>query len=228
MYQKNIWFFGTVSKGARHGFPAPFSGRVFLARAALYMRVSTADQSCERQQRDLLAYAERAGYEVVGLWREQASGREDRRPKRREILALAQARRIDVVLVTELSRWGRSTADLVRTLQSLQGWGVSLIAQTGLTFDLGTPQGRLVASLMSALAEFEGDLIRERVCSGLAAARAKGKRLGRRPGERPSERHLARVAKLLEDGLSVRKIARAIPLSATTVQALRRKILEGK
>ena len=71
-------------------------------------------------------------------------------------MALAQARDVDVVLVTELTRWGRSTIDLFHTLGELQAWVISLIAQTGLQFDLGTPQGKLIASLMSVLADSNG------------------------------------------------------------------------
>ena len=73
-----------------------------------------------------------------------------------------QAREIDVVLVTELTRWGRSMLDLFHTLQDLQAWDVSLVAQTGLQFDLRSAQGKLIASLMAALAEFDRDLLRER------------------------------------------------------------------
>jgi putative DNA-invertase from lambdoid prophage Rac len=83
-------------------------------RAALYCRVSTADQSCARQERDLKAFAARAGYEVVGVFKETASGAKLDRAERRKVMALVQARQIDVVLVTELSRWGRSTLDLVQ------------------------------------------------------------------------------------------------------------------
>jgi DNA invertase Pin-like site-specific DNA recombinase len=98
---------------------------------------------------------------------------------------LAQDRRIDAILVTELTRWGRSTMDLVQTLQDLQAWKVSLIAQAGLQFDLSTPHGKLIASLMASLAEFERDLLRERIRSGFASAKARGKTFGRRQGERP-------------------------------------------
>ena len=126
-------------------------------KVALYCRVSTADQSCERQERDLLAFAARAGQEVVGVWKETASGAKQDRLERQKVMALAQARSIEAIVVTELTRWGRSTIDLVHTLNDLQAWGVSLIAQTGLQFDLRTAQGKLVASLMSALAEFERD-----------------------------------------------------------------------
>ena len=78
-------------------------------RAALYCRVSTADQSCARQERDLSAFAERAGYQVVGTFKETASGVKLDRAERKRVLALAQRREIDAVLVTEVSRWGRST-----------------------------------------------------------------------------------------------------------------------
>jgi DNA invertase Pin-like site-specific DNA recombinase len=160
--------------------------------AALYCRVSTADQSCARQERDLRAFAKKAGYKIVGVWKETASGAKNDRAKRKEILALAQAREIDVILVTELTRWGRSMLDLFHTLQDLQAWGVSVVAQTGLQFDLRSAQGKLMASMMAALAEFEKDLLRERVRSGIAAAQKRGVVFGRRPGQRVKSDRLAR------------------------------------
>lgn len=130
---------------------------------AIYCRVSTTDQSCERQSQDLLFYAKKADLKVIGVWKETASGTKQNRIERQHVMAQAQARQIDAILVTELTRWGRSTLDLIQTLQELQSWDVSLIAQTGLQFDLATPQGRLIAQLMAALAEFERDLVSERV-----------------------------------------------------------------
>jgi putative DNA-invertase from lambdoid prophage Rac len=97
-------------------------------RAALYCRVSTADQSCARQERDLAAFAARAGYEVVGVFKETGSGVKLDRAERKKVIALAQRREIDAVLVTELSRWGRSTLDLLHTLKELESWRVSVIA----------------------------------------------------------------------------------------------------
>lgn len=76
--------------------------------AALYCRVSTVDQTCARQERDLEAFAKKAGYRIVGVCKETGSGAKDDRAERKKILALAPARDIDVVLVTELIRWGRS------------------------------------------------------------------------------------------------------------------------
>ncbi|MFU8494202.1 recombinase family protein, partial [Klebsiella pneumoniae] len=90
-------------------------------RAAIYCRVSTADQSCERQEFDLRAFAGRAGYDVVGIFKETGSGTKLDRAERKKVLALAQSRQIDAILVTELSRWGRSTLDLLNTLRELEG-----------------------------------------------------------------------------------------------------------
>ncbi len=166
----------------------------------------------------MLAYATKAGYQVVGIWKETAAGTKQNRVERQKVLAMAQARKIDAILVTEMTRWGRSTIDLIQTLQELHSWGVSLIAQTGIQFDLNTSQGRLIANLMASLAEFERDLVRERIRSGIAAARARGQKLGRRTGQRVKADRLApKVLQMVEQGSSYRKIAQALHLSKTTV-----------
>ena len=189
-----------------------------VQKVAIYCRVSTTDQSCSRQERDLLEYAKKAGYEVVGVWKETASGSKNHRTKRKQVMNLAQSRKIDGVLVTELTRWGRSTIDLITTLQDLTHWGVSVIATTGLQFDLTTPQGKLIASVMASLAEFERDLVRERVRSGLAAARAKGQKLGRKPGQRvKADLYAPKVLQMVSEGHSYRQIAQSLHLSKTTV-----------
>ena len=88
--------------------------RVQLGQAAaLYCRVSTADQTCARQERDLRAFAKKAGYKIVGVWKEIASGAKQERAERKKVLALAQARKVDVILVTELTRWGRSVLNVL-------------------------------------------------------------------------------------------------------------------
>lgn len=189
-----------------------------VQRVAIYCRVSTTDQSCERQERDLLEYAAVCGFEVVGVWKETVSGTKHDRAERSKVMALAQSHSIDAILVTEMTRWGRSTIDLIETLQSLHSWHVSLIAQTGLQFDLNTPQGRLIAHLMASLAEFERDLVRERVRSGVAAAKARGQKFGRQPGQRVKADKLApKVLQMVQSGYSYRKIAASLHLSKTTV-----------
>ena len=193
-------------------------------RVAIYCRVSTSDQDCDRQERDLIDYAKRAGLEVVEVFKETLSGIRKAKGKqpieRKKVMELAQAREIDAVLVTELTRWGRSTQDLMDTLGQLASWDVSLIAQTGLQFDLATPQGKLIANLMASLAEFEHDLLRERVQSGIAAAKARGQQFGRRPGYRPSDKLAPRVLELSKSGHSQRTIAAELGLSKTTVNEI--------
>jgi DNA invertase Pin-like site-specific DNA recombinase len=187
-------------------------------RAALYCRVSTADQSCERQERDLTAFAARAGYTVVGIFRETGSGVRLDRAERKRVLALVQRHEIDAVLVTELSRWGRSTTDLLATLKELEARRVSLVAMSGMTFDLATPRGRMMATLLAGIAEFERELTTERIRSGIAAAKARGKRLGRQPGQRPkSDRLSAKVMALITLGRSYRLVGREVGLSKNTV-----------
>jgi DNA invertase Pin-like site-specific DNA recombinase len=190
-------------------------------RAALYCRVSTADQSCERQERDLAAFAVRAGYEVVGTFKETASGMRLDRAERKRVLALVQRREIDAVLVTELSRWGRSTTDLLATLKELEARRVSLVAMNGMTFDLATPHGRMMATMLAGIAEFERELTTERIRSGIAAAKARGKRLGRQHGQRPKSDRLApKVLALVALGRSYRLVGREIGLSKNTVAGI--------
>ena len=138
-------------------------------RAALYCRVSTADQSCARQVRDLAVFAERAGYEVVGTYKETASGVRLDRAERRNVLALAQRREIDAVLVTELSRWGRSTTDLLATLKELEARRVSLVALNGMAFDLSTPHGRMMATLLAGIADYVEPAVMRSGAAGLQA-----------------------------------------------------------
>ena len=189
-------------------------------RAAIYCRVSTADQSCERQERDLTAFATRAGYEVVGIYKETGSGLKLDRAERKRVMALAQARAIDAVLVTELSRWGRSTLDLLGTLRDLETKRVSVIAMNGIAFDLGSPYGRMMATILAGIAEFERELIQERIRSGMAAAKARGKRFGRQPGQRPSDRLAPKVLALAAQGRSYRLIGRELGLSKNTVASI--------
>jgi len=193
-------------------------------RAVIYSRVSTADQSCERQEQELLRFAERGGYVVFDTFKETESGKNDNRRQRNKVMALAQGRHIDVILVSELSRWGRSTVDLLNTLSQLESWNVSLMAMNGMTFDLSTPHGKMMATFLSGIAEFERDLIRERVKSGLAAARARGKKLGRQKGQRPKSDRLApKVLEFRKEGRSYRWIAKDLKISKNTVMDIVRR-----
>ena len=187
----------------------------------IYCRVSTADQSCERQERDLKAFAERAGYEVVGVYKETGSGVKLDRAERKKVMALAQVRQIDAVLVTELSRWGRSTLDLLHTLEELETKRISVIALNGMTFDLSTSSGRMMATIIAGIATFERELIQERIRSGMAAAKARGQKLGRQQGQRPKSDRLApKVLAFVAQKRSYRLIGRELGLSKNTVAAI--------
>ena len=193
-------------------------------RATIYARVSTSDQSCERQVTELTAFAERGGYDLVGVFKETASGASANRVARKRVLDLAQARKIDAILVSELSRWGRSTQDLLDTLNRLAGWKVSVVAMSGMTFEVETPHGRMMATMLAGIAQFERDLLSERVKSGLAAARARGKKLGRQPGQRPKSDKLApRVVEAVSEGRSYRWIARDLGISKNTVTEIMKR-----
>jgi DNA invertase Pin-like site-specific DNA recombinase len=155
---------------------------------------------------------------VVGTFKETGPGVKLDRTERRKVMGLAQARQIDAVLVTELSRWGRSTMDLLATLKELEARRVSVIALNGMAFDLSTPHGRMIATVLAGIAEFERELIQERIRSGIAAAKARGKRLGRQPGQRPkSDRLVLKVLALIALGRSYRLVRREVGLSKNTV-----------
>lgn len=187
-------------------------------RVAIYARVSTGHQDTDRQVDELRALADRAGYKVVSVFAETASGKRDGRPERKKVMALAQRREIDAVLVSELSRWGRSTTDLLSTLKELSERGVSLRSLNGSEFDLSTATGRAMLGVLAVISEFESDLLQERVMSGLARAKANGKVLGRRKGDAPKVRkYKSRVRKFLDQGRSYRWMAKELQLDPKTV-----------
>jgi putative DNA-invertase from lambdoid prophage Rac len=189
------------------------SGRV---RVGIYCRVSTHDQTCDRQERELKIHAAKCDYDVVGIFKETGSGAKLDRVERKRVLELARSRSIDIILVSELTRWGRSTIDLIDSLTLLNCWGVSLIAQNGFEFDLKTPHGKMIANIMAVLAEFERDLLTERVTSGIANARARGKVFGRPKGGKIAD-SCDRINQLRSEGMSVRSIAKEVGLSKSAI-----------
>ena len=147
-------------------------------RVCIYTRVSTAEQqSLPAQVKVLAAYAKRRGWTVVSQFQEIGSGSKVR-PMRQKVIAAAQRREIDGVLVWRLDRWGRSVQDLVITLNEFVALGVTFTSVTE-ALDFSTPSGRALAGMLSVFAQFEHDIIRERVKSGLVHAKQMGKILGR-------------------------------------------------
>ena len=159
-------------------------------RAALYARVSTADrgQDPEVQLAPMRALAAAREWEVVE-YTDRASAADLRgRREWRQLLEDARLGRIDLVLVWKLDRFARSALDALQWLQQLDSAGVGLKILTQ-EIDTTTPSGRLVFTVLAAVAEMERELIRERVKAGIAQARARGKRLGRPPRAQPVDSH---------------------------------------
>ena len=190
-----------------------------MFRAGLYARVSTNDQqTLAMQNRAMREYATRRGWAIALQVREVNSGAA-RREAREKLLEAARRRKIDLVLVWRLDRWGRSVTDLLATLQELDHLGVGFVSLTE-AMDLTTPAGRAMADLLAIFAEFDREILRERTRAGLAHARQSGKKLGR---PATAAQHTAEIRKLHRAGISKSEIARRLKIGRTSV----RRILEA-
>jgi DNA invertase Pin-like site-specific DNA recombinase len=152
-------------------------------RASLYARCSTLDkgQDPELQLTPLRDYCQKRGLIIAGEYIDNGiSGSKNHRPQLDRLLEAARKRQIDLIVVWKLDRFGRSLKQLVTALDELSSLGIGFISYQD-NLDLTTPQGRLMFHIIGAMAEFERELIRERVKAGLENARRKGKRLGRKP-----------------------------------------------
>jgi len=150
-------------------------------RAAIYARVSTLGngQSPEMQLRELREYCERRGWQIAAEYVDLGiSGAKDRRPQLDRMMADAHKRRFDVVAVWKFDRFARSVSHLLRALDTFRVLGIEFVSLSE-SLDTATPAGRMVFTVLGAVAELERSLIVERVKSGLRNAKAKGKRLGR-------------------------------------------------
>jgi DNA invertase Pin-like site-specific DNA recombinase len=187
-----------------------------MFRAALYSRVSTNDQhTLSMQSRNMREYAARRGWSIAMQVREVGSGAAQREA-REKLLHAARRREIDIVVVWRLDRWGRSVTDLLATLQELEHLGVGFVSLTE-ALDLTTPSGRAMAGLLAVFAEFEREILRERVRAGLADAKRNGQRLGR---PMTAGLHAEKVRKLHRAGVSKAEIARRLRIGRTSVRRI--------
>jgi DNA invertase Pin-like site-specific DNA recombinase len=185
-------------------------------RAALYARVSTqAGQDPTVQLRELREYCQRRGWDISGEFTDIGiSGSKERRPQLDQLLAGCRKRRFDAVVVYRYDRFARSLPQLVNALGEFGALGIQFVSlYEGV--DTSTPNGRLVFGIFASIAEFERELIRDRVRSGIAAARARGKRLGR------PRRNVdgAQVAALRAEGRSWRDVGRVLGVGVATARA---------
>jgi len=161
-------------------------------------------------------YAVRRGWQITAEIKEIGSGALQR-PKREELLSAARRRELDAILVWRLDRWGRSLPDLVVTLKELAELSIGFVSLTE-AFDMTTPTGRALAGMLAVFAEFEHEILRERVKAGIAQARAKGTTFGRpkSAAKKAAEiKHLYRKEKL-----SKSEIARRLGIGRTSVRRL--------
>jgi DNA invertase Pin-like site-specific DNA recombinase len=190
-------------------------------RVALYARVSTLNhgQDPEVQLRELRAYCERRGLEIAGEYIDKGvSGSRERRPALDRLMAACRKRLVDGVVVYRYDRFARSLRQLVNALEDFRSLGIDFISiHEGV--DTSTPNGRLVFGIFASIAEFERELIRDRVRNGLAAAKARGKLLGRPRVVADVEK----IASLRASGASWRAISRQTGVSARTI----RRVLSG-
>jgi DNA invertase Pin-like site-specific DNA recombinase len=186
------------------------------ARVAIYARVSTTNhgQDVGLQTGDLREFAEARGWRLADEYVDSGvSGSKDSRPELNRLMADAKRRKFDVVLVWKLDRFGRSLRHLVNALAEFESLGIAFVSLSD-NLDLSTASGRLMFQIIGAMAEFERELIRERVKAGMKNAKAKGARIGR-PRVAVDA---ARVAALRASGLSWRTIERELGISVRTAR----------
>jgi len=184
-------------------------------RAAIYARVSTSNngQDPSVQTREIREYCERRGWQIAGEYVDAGiSGAKDSRPELNKLMADAHRRRFDAVVVWKFDRFARSVSHLLRALEDFNALGVGFVSLSE-QIDTSTPTGRMVFTVLGAVAELERSLIAERVRAGLRNAKAKGTRLGR---PRISV-DASRVARLRAEGQTVREIAVTLGVSRSLV-----------
>ena len=187
-------------------------------RAAVYARVSTHDQqTLDLQTEAMRSYLRDRGWDLTRQVKDVGSGAKER-PGRESLLKAARRRELDVVVVWRLDRWGRSVADLMATLRELTDLGVGFVSLTE-ALDLTTPSGRAMAGMLAIFAEFEREILRERVRAGIAQARKEG-----RPHGRPRTASLKadEVCRLKAERLSHAEIARRLGIGRTSVRRILR------
>jgi DNA invertase Pin-like site-specific DNA recombinase len=191
-------------------------------RAALYLRVSTLDQTTDNQERELRTAAERLGHEIVDVYADNGiSGTKGRsgRPAFDRLCRDAVRRRFDIIMAWSVDRLGRSLQDLVAFLNEIHAVHVELyLHQQGL--DTSTPAGKAMFQMMGVFAEFERNVIRERVLSGMARAKVQGTKSGKaigRPSLPEGTRQAIRSA-YKAGGISLRGVAKKFGVSSETVR----------
>ena len=185
-------------------------------RAAIYARVSTRDQNPDMQIQELRQYAKARDFTVTHEFVDHESGAKESRPELDKLWQVVKARDVDVVLVWKFDRFSRSTKQLINALSEFENLGVDFISKTD-QIDTTSPAGRALFTMISAFAQFERDIISERIKAGLDRARAEGREPGRPP--RPDAQK-QEIRKLRQQGLSYTQIANKTGIPRSTVSVI--------
>ncbi len=186
-----------------------------IPTAAIYARVSTANQSLDPQLRDLKRYAQARGINVFKVYTDKGvSGVKENRPALDELRADARKKFFNTVLVWRFDRFARSSHHLVSTLEEFIALGINFISYSE-SIDLGSPMGKAMFTIISAMAQLERDIISERVKAGLRNAKANGKILGRSPVDEETKE---KIKELRNKGVSIRNVAKQLNIGKSTVE----------
>ena len=216
-----------VKEATTHAvLPQVVAGPDLDRRAVLYSRVSTLHhgQDSEVQSREIREYCQRRGWPLVGEYVDAGiSGVKERRPQLDRLVADAHKRKFEVIVVWKFDRFARSVSHLLRALENFRALGIEFVSLSE-QIDTSTPTGKMIFTVLGAVAELERSLIAERVRAGLRNAKAKGKRLGR-PSRPVNATH---VAQLRAQGLTWRAIGKQLGMAPrTALLALRPRVKLG-
>lgn len=224
---------GTQTPPAPAGSPTPAAGdgqagaadKKNKTRVALYLRVSTTDQHAANQERDLRAMADRAGWEVVAIYKDEgisgSKGR-DKRPALDALLKAATRREFDMVASWAVDRLARSVMHLATIINDLRSVGIDLfLMKQGV--DTSTASGRMVANVFASIAEWEREMIIDRVKSGMARAKSQGKRLGK---PAVPDAKVEAIKAELGRGTGILKTARLCGVGTYTVQRIKKEMVQ--
>lgn len=177
-----------------------------MKKAAIYVRVSTAEQNTDSQESELREYCEKRGWSCAMYQDHGQSGAKQDRPALNALMADLRRRKIDVVVVWALDRLARSLKQLLTIAEECRSVGVDLVSLKQ-NVDTTLPAGRLTFQVLGAVAEFEREMLRERVRSGMAQARRAGKHVGRPALRRLGAAEIEKMKLLRSQGTSVRRLA---------------------
>jgi DNA invertase Pin-like site-specific DNA recombinase len=188
-------------------------------RVAIYIRVSTLDQSTEGQEHELLEFAERRGWTVAEVYRDKISGIKNSRPALDKLLADAKKGHFFYTLVWRIDRLGRSVAHLLEVLETLKALDIKFVSLTE-AIDTSTPTGMMIFTVLGAVASLERSILVERIRLGIHNAKRRGVKLGRPALKKLEAEEISKIRTERFEGATFRQLAQAHGTSVWTIHKL--------